>query len=62
MERSRELLKGGTFSRNRTQYDVTDTSGTVQIAAHKNDVKIERIGALGKTSSQSSLFRVRHSA
>jgi len=48
-------LKVEPLSSNRTQYDVTDTSGTVQIAAHKNDVKIERVGALRKTSSQSSL-------
>lgn len=48
-------LKVEPLSNNRTQYDVTDTSGTVQVAAHKNDVKIERIGALRKTSSQSSL-------
>jgi hypothetical protein len=33
-------IKIGPVSNDRTQYDVTDLSGTVQIAAHKNDVNI----------------------
>jgi hypothetical protein len=36
----------------RTQYDVTDTSGTVQVAAHKNDVNITQSGALQKASKE----------
>jgi hypothetical protein len=38
----------------RTLYDVGDLSGKVEVAAHKNDVKIEQQGSLRKASSQSS--------
>jgi hypothetical protein len=41
-------------SNERTQYDVSDVSGTVQIAAHKNDVNITQGGALQKTSKEST--------
>jgi hypothetical protein len=47
-------LKVEPLSNDRTQYDVTDTSGTVQVAAHKKDVRIERTAALHKTPAQSS--------
>jgi hypothetical protein len=39
------------LSNERTQYDVTDVNGTVQVAAHKNDVNIKLGGALRKASS-----------
>jgi hypothetical protein len=32
-----------------TQYEVTDVSGSVQVAAHKKDVRIEIEGSLKKT-------------
>jgi hypothetical protein len=38
----------------RTQYDVTDFSGTVQVAAKKNDVNITQGGALKKMSPENS--------
>jgi hypothetical protein len=41
------------LSNERTQYDVTDVSGTVQVSAHKNDVNIRQGGALRKASSES---------
>jgi hypothetical protein len=40
-------------SNERTQYDVANLNGTVQVAAHKNDVNITRGGALRKASAQS---------
>ena len=40
-------------SAERTQYDVTDLSGTVQVAAHKNDVNITQVGGLKKPGSES---------
>jgi hypothetical protein len=48
-------------SKERTQYDVADVSGTVQVAAHKNDVNITQSGALRKAtpengSSQSAVM------
>jgi hypothetical protein len=39
------------LSNERTQYDVTDVNGTVQVAAHKNDVNIRQGGALRKAAS-----------
>lgn len=42
------------LSNNRTQYDVTDVSGMVEVAAHKSDVNIRQGGALRKTSSDDS--------
>lgn len=36
----------------RTQYDVTDASGTVQVFAHKNDVNIKQGSVLQKASKQ----------
>lgn len=36
----------------RTQYDVTDTSGTVQVSALKSDVNIKQGGVLQKASKQ----------
>jgi hypothetical protein len=41
-------------SNERTQYDVSDVSGTVQVAAHKNDVNITQGGRLQKSSRESS--------
>jgi hypothetical protein len=38
------------ISSDRTQYEVTDLSGTVQVVARKNDVRIQQIGGLGKPS------------
>jgi hypothetical protein len=40
------------LSNERTQYDVTDVNGTVQVAAHKNDVRIQRSGLAKKPTSQ----------
>ena len=37
----------------RTQYDVTDTSGTVQVSALKSDVNIKQGGVLQKASKES---------
>lgn len=39
----------------RTQYTVTDTSGTVQVDALKNDVNITQSGRLQKASKQNAL-------
>jgi hypothetical protein len=41
-------------STQRTQYDVADLSGTVQVAAHKSDLNITQGGALGKATAESS--------
>jgi hypothetical protein len=52
-------IKVEPLSKDRTQYDVADFNGTVQVAAHKYDVNIKQSGVLGKTpennSSQSSV-------
>jgi hypothetical protein len=40
----------------RTQYDVTDTTGTVQVDAKKSDVNITQTGGLQKTSKQSAVL------
>lgn len=45
-------LKVEPVSPDRTDYDVTDVSGTVQVAAHKKDVNIEHSGALHKAASE----------
>jgi len=45
-------LKVEPLSNDRTQYDVSDTTGSVQVAAHKNDVRIQRTGSVKKASSQ----------
>src|SRR5580700_4718352 len=42
------------LSAERTQYDVADVSGTVQVAARKNDVSITHGGALGKASKENT--------
>ena len=47
-------IKVEPLSNERTQYDVTDVTGTVQVAAHKNDVNIRQGGALRKTSSETN--------
>jgi hypothetical protein len=47
-------LKVEPISNDRTQYDVTDVSGKVEVAANKNDVKITQAGALRKPSLESS--------
>jgi len=41
-------------SAERTQYDVTDRSGSVHVAANKSDVNITQGGALRKTSEQNA--------
>lgn len=47
-------IKVEPLSNARTQYDVTDVSGTVQVAARKNDVNIAQAGSVRKASSQSN--------
>jgi len=42
------------LSNDQTQYDVTDVSGKVEVAAHKNDVNIREVGALRKSSSETA--------
>jgi hypothetical protein len=39
----------------RTQYEVADVSGKVDVAAHKLDVKITQTGSKGKLSAENSL-------
>jgi hypothetical protein len=41
-------------SNERTQYDVTDVSGAVQVAALKSDVNITQVGTLRKASAESN--------
>jgi hypothetical protein len=53
-------IKIGPISNDRTQYDVTDLSGTVQIAAHKNDVNITQSIAPQKATSDSNSPAVVH--
>ena len=45
-------IKVEPVSSERTQYDVANVSGTVQVAAHKNDVNITEGGVLQKTNAQ----------
>jgi hypothetical protein len=45
-------LKVEPVSNDRTQYDVADISGTVKVAAHKNNVNITLGGVLQKASKQ----------
>jgi hypothetical protein len=45
-------MKVDPLSNERTQYDVTDVNGTVQVAAHKNDVRIRRTATIKKPTSQ----------
>ena len=47
-------IKVEPVSPDRTQYDVTDTSGSVHVAAHKSDVNITQGGALRKASEEKS--------
>ena len=47
-------LKVEPLSNDRTQYDVTDVSGKVEVAANKNDVKITQVGSLRKVPTESS--------
>jgi|CZKJ01.1.fsa_nt_gi hypothetical protein len=47
-------IKVEPLSTDRTQYDVTDVSGTVQVAARKNDVKIREASTLRKTSAETN--------
>lgn len=42
------------LSNDRTQYDVADVTGKVEVAAHKADVKITQTGSLHKTSAENS--------
>jgi len=48
-----KCIKVEPVSSERTQYEVADLSGTVQIAARKNDVSISQSGGAGKTASES---------
>jgi len=45
-------IKVEPVTNDRTQYDVADLSGKVEVAAHKNDVKIVQGGSLRKASSE----------
>lgn len=45
-------IKVEPLSNDRTQYDVTDVNGTLQVVAHKKDVSIRLGGALRKTSPE----------
>jgi hypothetical protein len=47
-------IKVEPLSNDRTQYEVKDVSGTVQVAARKNDVNIRQGGALRKASSETN--------
>jgi hypothetical protein len=47
-------IKVEPLSNDRTQYDVADVSGAVQVAAHKNDVNITQSIALRKATPESS--------
>jgi hypothetical protein len=47
-------IKVEPVSLERTQYDVADVNGTVQVAAHKNDVNITQGGTLRKTAPDSN--------
>ena len=49
-----KCIKVEPVSSERTQYDVADVSGAVQVSAHKNDVNITQGAALGKAASESS--------
>jgi hypothetical protein len=42
------------LSNDRTQYDVADLTGKVEVAAHKADVKIEQTGSIHKPSAENS--------
>ncbi len=42
------------LSNDRTQYDVADVTGKVEVAAHKADVKITQSGSLHKPSAENS--------
>ena len=41
----------------RTEYNVKDTTGTVEVAAVKSDVKFTQVGRIKKTSKSTSPFR-----
>src|SRR5271166_4383999 len=47
-------IKVDPITTERTQYDVTNVNSTVQVVAHKNDVKIEEGSSLRKASSRSA--------
>jgi hypothetical protein len=47
-------IKVEPLSNDRTQYDVADLTGTVRVAAQKNDVNIRQGGALRKMSSETN--------
>ena len=49
-------------SNERTQYDVADVSGTVQVAAHKDDVNILQSVVLAESSDGQQLLSIRRSA
>ncbi|HWY20933.1 MAG TPA: hypothetical protein VNX26_06895 [Candidatus Acidoferrum sp.] len=49
-----DCIKVEPVSNERTQYEVANVSGTVQVAARKNDVNITQVGALQKASQEST--------
>src|SRR5260370_29415882 len=49
-----DCIKVEPVSKERTQYEVTDFNGTVQVAARKSNVNIIQGGALQKTSKEST--------
>jgi len=49
-----DCIKVEPVSKERTQYEVTDFNGTVQVAARKSDVNIIQGGALQKASKEST--------
>ena len=51
-------IKVEPVSNERTQYDVADVSGTVQVAAHKYDVNITQSSALRKQNARKQLFSI----
>jgi hypothetical protein len=48
-------LKVEPITSDRTQYDVADTTGKVEVAANRNDVKITQGGSLRKAASKNAL-------
>jgi hypothetical protein len=45
------------LSSDRTQYDVKDTTGTIEVSVIKSDVKLTQVGKLQKTSKTDSALR-----
>jgi len=49
-----DCLRVEPISNDRTQYDVIDLTGKVEVAAHRNDVNIKQGGPLHKSSAENS--------